>query len=290
MPEGHTLHRLARAQRGAFAGRRVQVSSPQGRFAEQAALVDGRTLDTVSAHGKHLFAEFGDRTVHVHLGLFGKYTAGDGDPPAPRGAVRMRWVAGEPPPVWTDLRGPTACEVLAPPEVDAVLARLGPDPLGRRPDGTAAYRRIARSRAPLAALLMDQSVLSGVGNVYRAEILYRHRIPPYLTGRELDAARWEALWSDLVALMRAGLRTGRIVTTLPADRERGSGRVRPQDAHYVYRRTGLPCRTCGTPVSMQLLAGRKLYWCPTCQSSPLSPAEIRSGTGLGVSPGGSGGS
>ncbi len=263
VPEGHTLHGLARDQNLAFAGKQVRVTSPQGTFAAGAALIDGRVLDGVTAHGKHLFADFGERILHVHLGLFGKYTAGVGAPPEPRGALRMRWVADE---HWTDLRGATACEVLDPAEVDTISARLGPDPLRPRPRGEAAYARISRSRAPIAGLLMDQSVLSGVGNVYRAEILFRHRIPPYLPGRELTADRWNVLWSDLVSLMRAGLRSGRIVTTRPMDRERSRGPVRPTDAHYVYRRTGLLCRVCGTPIAMRLLAARKLYWCPTCQS------------------------
>lgn len=263
MPEGHTLHGLARDQGQRFAGKRVHVTSPQGTFAAGAALVDGHVLDRVTAHGKHLFAAFGERIVHVHLGLFGKYIAGTGDPPVPRGSLRMRWVADE---HWTDLRGASACEVLNPDEVDTILARLGPDPLQPRARGAAAYARIARSRAPIAGLLMDQTVLSGVGNVYRAEILFRHRIPPYLPGRQLARDRWEKLWSDLVTLMRAGLRTGRIVTTRPQDRDRQRGHVRSEDAHYVYRRTGLPCRVCGTPITMQLLALRKLYWCPNCQS------------------------
>ena len=266
MPEGHTLHRLARDQTARFAGRAVRVSSPQGRFAEGAAIVDSQVLDVVRAHGKHLFAVFGAYTVHVHLGLYGKFAAGRGEPPEPRGALRMRWVGED---AWTDLRGATACEVLAPGEVAAVLARLGPDPLAARPDGRLAGLRIARSRAPIAGLLMDQSVLAGVGNVYRAELLFRHRVPPYLQGRELGPERWTAMWADLVTLMRAGLRTGRIITTQPDDRARRGGRVLTTDAHYVYRRTGLPCRACGTPVAMQLLAGRKLYWCPTCQASPV---------------------
>ncbi|MGI8625443.1 MAG: Fpg/Nei family DNA glycosylase [Geodermatophilaceae bacterium] len=263
MPEGHTLHGLARDQNSAFAGRRVRVTSPQGTFGAGAALIDGRVLGGVTAHGKRLFADFGERILHVHLGLFGKYTAGTGDPPEPRGALRMRWVVDQ---HWTDLRGATACEVLNLVEVDTILARLGPDPLRPKARGDAAYARIARSRAPIAGLLMDQTVLSGVGNVYRAEILFRHRIPPYLPGRELTVDRWDALWSSLVTLMRAGLRSGRIVTTRPMDRDRARGYVRSADAHYVYRRTGLPCRVCGTPIAMRLLAGRKLYWCPTCQS------------------------
>lgn len=263
MPEGHTLHGLARDQTKHFAGRLVRVTSPQGTFAAGAALVDGRVLDEVTAHGKHLFAAFGERIVHVHLGLFGKYTAGAGDPPESRGALRMRWVVEE---HWTDLRGATACEVLDPAEVSSILDRLGPDPLRPKSKGGAAYARIARSRVPIAALLMDQSVLSGVGNVYRAEILFRHRIPPYLPGRDLTVDRWTALWTDLVTLMRAGLRTGRIVTTRPLDRDRRRGSVRTMDAHYVYRRAELPCRVCRTPIAMRLLAERKLYWCPTCQA------------------------
>jgi endonuclease-8 len=263
MPEGHTLHRLARSQRAQFVGRTVAVSSPQGRFAD-AELVDGRVLEDVTAHGKHLFAAFGDRVVHVHLGLFGKVRAGEGDPPPPVGAVRMRWVAES---GWSDLRGPTACEVLSPSEVDAIHARLGPDPLAARPDGTKAFARIARSRAPIAGLLMDQAVVAGIGNVYRAEILFRHRIDPYLPGRLLDETRWPPLWADLVVLMRAGLRSGRIITTERTDRARRTGAARREDAHYVYRRHGLLCRLCGTPVLMQELAARKLYWCPACQSS-----------------------
>ena len=263
MPEGHTLHGLARDQNHTFAGKPVRVTSPQGTFAAGAALIDGAILDGVTAHGKHLFAAFGERIVHVHLGLFGKYTSGTGDPPEPRGALRMRWVADQ---HWTDLRGATACEVLDPAGVDTILARLGPDPLRPRARGDDSYARVGRSRAPIAGLLMDQTVLSGVGNVYRAEILFRHRIPPYLPGRELTADRWDALWTDLVTLMRAGLRSGRIVTTRPLDRDRRRGYVRSADAHYVYRRTGLPCRVCGTPIAMRLLATRKLYWCPICQS------------------------
>jgi endonuclease-8/formamidopyrimidine-DNA glycosylase len=268
VPEGHTLHRLARDQSLAFAGRPVHVTSPQGRFAAGAALLDDRVLDEVTAHGKHLFACFGADTLHVHLGLYGSYTAGTGAPPPPRGALRMRW-QGEGPDglgVWTDLRGATACEVLAAPEVDRILDRLGPDPLRPRSDGAVAHRRIAGSRTAIGALLMDQSVLAGVGNVYRAEILFRHRISPFRPGRDVGAEEWQALWDDLVVLLRAGVRMGRIVTTHPADRSRRSGAVRREDAHYVYRRTGLPCRICGTEVRTEEMVGRNLYWCPVCQA------------------------
>jgi endonuclease VIII len=269
VPEGHTLNRLARDQSLAFAGRPVHVTSPQGRFAAGAALLDGRVLDEVTSYGKHLFACFGADTLHVHLGLYGNYTAGTGSPPPPRGALRMRW-EGEGPDglgVWTDLRGATACEVLPAPEVDRILDRLGPDPLRPRSEGTVAHRRIAASRTAIGALLMDQSVLAGVGNVYRAEILFRHGVSPFRPGRHVDAGTWAAMWADLVVLMRAGVRMGRIVTTRPEHRVRRGGAVRREDAHYVYRRTGLPCRLCGTPVRTEPMVGRNLHWCPVCQAA-----------------------
>ena len=263
MPEGHTLHRLARSHRERFAGRVVRVSSPQGRFAAGAALVDGRLLDDVTAYGKHLFAWFGDRVVHGHLGLYGKFTSGVGAAPPPRGALRMRWETDD---AWTDLRGATACEVLSPDEVELIIARLGPDPLVARPDGGPAFDRLHRSRVAVGALLMDQRVIAGIGNVYRAEVLYRQLLSPFRQGRDVTAAEWEPLWTDVVTAMRAGLRSGRIVTTRPEDRPRRSGRVRQEDAHYVYRREGLPCRRCGTPVSRQVMATRNLFWCRTCQA------------------------
>src|SRR3712207_2799179 len=132
----------------------------------------------------------------------------------------MRW-EGEGPDglgVWTDLRGATACEVLPAPEVDRILDRLGPDPLRPRSDGTVAHWRISGSPTAIGALLMDQSLLAGVGHVYRAEILFRHLVSPFRPGRDVDAIKWAAMWADLVVLMRAGVRMGRIVTTRPEHR------------------------------------------------------------------------
>jgi formamidopyrimidine-DNA glycosylase len=273
MPEGHTIHRQARVLRERFGGRPATVSSPQGRFAAGAALLDGRTVRSTEAHGKHLFVRFGqsgdtgsgqrdDPFLHVHLGLYGKWTLGDGEPPEPRGALRLRLVNDE---GWADLRGPIACEVLDPEGRGLVLSRLGPDPLRPDADPEAAWARIHRSRAPIGLLLMQQDVLSGIGNVYRAEILFRHGLDPAMPGREVPRETWDELWADLVVLMKAGVRSGRIITTRPEDRTRRSGPARREDAHYVYRRHGLPCRLCGTEIQLREAAGRKLYWCPVDQ-------------------------
>lgn len=264
MPEGHTLHRLAREQQKLFGRQVVRASSPQGRFADGAALIDGRVLRRTEANGKHLLHYYeGSVALHIHLGLYGKFTTGTGEPPPPVGALRLRLQADG---HWTDLRGATACELIEPAEIATLFARLGPDPLRRDADPSRAYQRISRSRTSIAALLMDQQVIAGIGNVYRAELLYRHRLDPFLPGNELDLDTWLAMWLDLVDLMRAGVRVGRIETLRPQDRPRKRGRLSRDEAGYVYRRAGLPCRVCGTEIRTELLVGRNLFWCPYCQA------------------------
>ncbi|TWP51275.1 Fpg/Nei family DNA glycosylase [Lentzea tibetensis] len=265
MPEGHTLHRLARLHQRRYAGKAVSVSSPQGRFSP--SLVDGRVLVRAEAHGKHLFHVYGpDAVVHVHLGLYGTFTESSLPLLAPVGQVRMRMVGAT---HWTDLRGPTRCEVLTSAEADEVCARLGEDPLRRDASPDRAFARISRSRSSIAVLLMDQKLIAGVGNVYRAEVLFRHNVNPSLPGNQVSRALWDAMWADLVVLMKDGVRVGRIDTVRPEDMPSVTGRAPRQDRHggevYVYRRAGMPCLICGTPVATKELAARNLYWCPACQ-------------------------
>ena len=263
VPEGHAIHRLARDHAALIKDAPVTLSSPQGRFVEGAELLSGRRVEGIDPYGKHLFYAFeGDLLLHVHLGLYGKFTTGFGPPPAIKGALRLRMTAGK---AWLDLRGPTACELFHPEQKALVLARLGPDPLRGDADPERAWVRLSRSKAPIGQLLMDQAVLAGVGNVYRAEVLFRAGINPFLPGHDVRRPTWDPLWEDIRTLMRAGVRAGRIITTVPQDRDRVEGVVDQTDAHYVYRRTGFPCRRCGTEVRTQIMAGRNLFWCPTCQ-------------------------
>ncbi len=262
MPEGHTLHRLARLHQRRFAGAPVTVWSPQGRFSD-AAVVDGRVFTRASAWGKHLFHHYdGGPIVHVHLGLYGTFTEAPVPMPGPVGQVRMRLVGTH---YGTDLRGPTACEVIDEAQVSAILARLGPDPLRRDADPDLAWERIVKSRKPIGALLMDQRVLAGVGNVYRSELLFRHHIDPYRPGRDVGAGEFADAWADLIDLMKVGVRQGRIIVVRP-EHDHGAPSYLPNRPRtYVYRRAGEPCRICGTAVRTAELEGRNLFWCPTCQ-------------------------
>lgn len=265
MPEGHTLHRLALDVTAGFAGQTPEVTSPQGRFAESAALLDRTTVITAAAHGKHLFVEFaGDRQLHVHLGLIGTFQFGPPGPP--QGEVRLRLAT---PDLVADLRGPQQCDVRTGAEVVDLIGRLGPDPLRDDADPELAWRRIRRSARPIAALLMDQAILSGVGNVYRAEVLFRNRISPHRPGNKLNRRSWLAIWSDLLLLMPKGVADNRIDTVRDEHLPEAMGRPPRVDDHggevYVYRRNGLPCWVCGSMIRTEVLAGRNLFWCGRCQ-------------------------
>jgi endonuclease-8 len=320
MPEGHSVHRIARQFALHFVGRTVRASSPQGRFAAGAEQLDGLEVTDARAVGKQMFLEFNhDRWLRVHLGMYGAWdfagdftadatTASSGGrmgqtnqrgtvidaagedslmsigaprvarmrmseqekiepgvssfPPEPIGAVRVRLLTDA---TVADLRGPTACDVLQPEEVAAVIARLGPDPLVDRPKaGEERFVAAVRKKAtPIGLLLMDQSVVSGIGNVYRAELLFRARLDPHRPGNTLPEEIVRALWKDWAKLLKLGVKLGQMMTMdglSPAAYRRAL--ASRDDRHWVYHRTGLPCRVCGTPIVMEIAAGRKLYYCP----------------------------
>jgi endonuclease-8 len=332
MPEGHSVHRIARQFDRNFVGKTLHASSPQGRFAEGAAVLDGRTAMSVQAVGKQMFLEAeGDVWLRVHLGLYGAWDfageiildptiasangrmgqtnqrgtvldepilddAGEnslssiGAPRRARVHVRMseqtKGLADEgtewPPPIVgqvrlrlmtditaADLRGPTACVLQSPEEVLATIAKLGPDPLvGDPAENEERFVRAVRKKpTAIALLLMDQAVVSGIGNVYRAEMLFRERLNPHTPGRDVPEETVRALWRDWVRLLAIGVETGQMMTMddLSPEQYRAAMASR-DDRHWVYHRAGLPCRVCGTEIALEEIGARKLYWCPRCQA------------------------
>ncbi|WP_291049140.1 DNA glycosylase [Herbiconiux sp.] len=358
MPEGHSVHRIARQFAHNFVGRQVAASSPQGRFAEGASLIDGHEMIAARAVGKQMFLEFDNELwLRVHLGIYGAWDfageittdatirsaggrmgqtnmrgtdaetdglgrqqegtideiaaagaagasgtaaapslddadgedsirsigaprrsrlrmaeqekAGEVDevfPPEPVGAVRVRLLTDT---AVADLRGPTACEVLDTAQVAAVIAKLGPDPL--LDDSPEAEHRfvdaVAKKATPIGLLLMDQSVVSGIGNVYRAEMLFRARLNPHTPGKLVPTDTARALWRDWVYLLDLGVRTGQMLTMDGLDDEAyAAAMANRADRHWVYKREGLPCRVCGTNIVLEEFGNRKLYWCPKDQA------------------------
>jgi len=261
MPEGHKIHRLAQDHKADFVGPRLQVSSPQGRFAGGAAVLDRRKLLDVWAYGKHLFYEFTARnTLHVHLGRYGRFRTWPAPPPPPAGQIRLRAVGGK---TGFDLRGPAACELVSRDAVHKILSRLGPDPLRPDADPQRAWQRIRRSRTPIGTLLLDQSVLAGVGNIFRADALFAMSLHPERPGNSLREDEFEQLWKWIVRTMRVSAKYNRIITADPQRVGVSRGKMNDEQRLLVYKRN--ECLVCGHQVDLWILGGRKMYACPTCQ-------------------------
>jgi endonuclease VIII len=273
MPEGHTIHRLARDLGTTLGDDMLEVSSPQGRFADGATLLDGRRLVGAEAFGKYLFCDFGaGELLHVHLGLIGKFRRRPSPPPDPTGAVRLRLAGAIA--TW-DLSGPNRCELLTPDERDRITDRIGPDPLRSDADPALAVERLRRGSRPIGAALLDQSVVAGIGNVYRAEILFICGIHPDRPCSSLTPEEAELIWAETVRLLRIGLRMNRIVTTAPEDVGRPRSRMTADDRLFVYHRE--ICRRCATTIATLPMGGRPIWFCPSCQPSPHGHAPRRRG-------------
>jgi len=270
MPEGHVLHRAARLQGKRFNGRRLTAESPQGRFAEGAAAVDGRILEGIDARGKHIFYRFDNGlAVHVHLGLFGKFRLQT--PPFPEPSPNARLLLS------TDsdrlhLAGPTTCELLNPDEIELVFDKLGPDPIVDPPDGADRFAAaLSRRTVPIGRALLDQRAVAGLGNVYRSEVLFMLGLNPFVAARDVSRNLVDQLWKLSVTELRAGERSGRIVTVQPGevDRRRRADMKR-RERLYAYKRQGDPCRRCGTLIASAQIDDRNIWWCPTCQPAETS--------------------
>lgn len=267
MPEGHTIHRLARDLRRDLKGDPVRASSPQGRFDAEAGRIDGAAATRFEAWGKHLFVEFdaasaSDEILHVHLGLIGKFRRKPAPPPDPVGQIRLRLSSDKA--TW-DLSGPTVCELIRPDRFDQITGELGPDPL-RRGDGLDEFRRrLGRKRIPIGAALLDQKVVAGIGNVYRAEFCFLEGIHPARPANTLTSDEAERLWNLACDQLKRGVRLNRIVTRDENEVGTKAGRIAAGERLYAYKRMGQPCRRCTEPIERIEIANRKMWFCPTCQ-------------------------
>ncbi|QEG00506.1 Endonuclease 8 1 [Stieleria maiorica] len=266
MPEGHKTHFYAREHTGWFSGQPLRVTSPQGRFRRDARKVSGIVFDHCEAVGKHLFYHFeNDRMIHVHLGRYGKYRAHDAPPPPAVGLVRMRLVG---PAKTLDLNGPTTCRVIDRQTREEVVGKLGPDPLA---GGSSArkkamvWEKIRSSKKPIGALLLDQSVIAGVGNIFRAELFFETLLDPRTAGTAIDEVTFDVLWQSLIKMMRKGLKYGKIVTVTAKEAGAPLSKLEGRDRFRVYGKA--TCPRCQHSIETIEIAARNLYWCPRCQAN-----------------------
>ena len=257
MPEGHTIHRAARDHRSILAGCTLEVVSPQGRFSEGANIISGQFCLTVEAFGKHLLYKFANNlAIHIHLGLFGRISKHKRPLREPRGAVRVRLISQT---HVVDINGPTICRVLDDNETRALINRIGPDVL--RPDANPdlAFERITKSKAPIGRLIMDQSVIAGIGNIYRSEILWRQSVHPETPGREISRKTFDRIWDDAKTLLKIGVKHNAIITV----DETPSSKTRYKEQVNIFAKK--QCPNCKSEIRCFDISGRRAFVCDICQ-------------------------
>ena len=244
MPEGDAIHRAARRLQ-VLVGQELEVETPHPRAAvkQLAPRLDGRRLESVEAVGKNLLLRFeGGLVLRSHLRMKGRWRV------LPRDAE----VFGLP---WLVLRGDDHAGVLwhGPVlELDrGVALRLGPDILAEPPDLEAMLRNLRRERQERAVgdAVLDQRVIAGIGNMWKAEALWDAQVSPWRPLADVSDDELRAVLAAASTLMRARL----------------DG---PGGRRHIYRRKGQPCPRCRAPIKSwpQGDGARMAYWCPRCQA------------------------
>lgn len=262
MPEGDTIFRTAARLRSCLAGR--LIAGAESRRGLTAALpaktLVGKTVIAIEARGKHLLMHLDDgRTIHSHMGMTGSwhvYGPGEAWQKPQRQAELV---------LTTDAAvvvcfSPKLLELLSPAEVRTHrwLARLGPDILSARFDEDEALRRLrVHNAAPIGEAIMNQTILCGIGNVYKSEVLFVAGVNPFVEVGQLPDDVLRRVLCQARRLMRRNLRGYPRRTRL-----RGDGH-----AQWVYGRSGQACLKCGTKIQLRRQGdlGRTTYWCPGCQ-------------------------
>ena len=253
MPEGDSLHRAARRLQ-ALVGERVEAESPHPRGAATgvAEQIDGRRLDGVEAVGKNLILRFeGGLVLRSHLRMSGRWTV------RPRGTTTR----GRP---WLVLRGGAREAVLWGGSVLELNARgvrhLGADILGVPPefDAMLGALRATDQRREVGDALLDQRLVAGIGNLWKAESLWRAGVSPWRSLADVTDDELLAVLREAARLMRRSVDSGR-------------------EARAVYRSAGRPCPRCSATVESwgQGDANRTAYWCPACQPGPDPKRGVR---------------
>lgn len=269
MPEGHTIHRLARDLATELTGQRVAVSSPSGRFPES-ALLDGETIRATRAIGKHLLIDFDDdRSLHIHLGRFGKLRRHPLPHASPNPNARLRMTSAEA--TW-ELVGAIQCDLFDAAQVAELRTRVAGDPLAAATPPAASWKRIHATKRSIGALLLDQSIFAGIGNIYRAEILFMLGIDPLTPGSEIDKGTFTKIWKLARTLLKKGVESNRIITV-----EGATARSPRRKALHIYKKQR--CPTCGGKVTKTTNGSRTLYYCPVCQRLPASKPKPKARRG-----------
>jgi formamidopyrimidine-DNA glycosylase len=271
MPELPEVETTRRGIEPLVAGRRfvgVEIYDRRLRWpvpGDLAARLAGRRVDLLGRRGKYLLFRLGDDTLLVHLGMTGSLRAHTGPPPARRthDHVDLRLEDG----VTLRYHDPRRFGALLwlprPVEAHPLLATLGPEPLGSAFDPMRLHAATRGRRAPIKAVLMDNRVVVGVGNIYANEALHRAGIRPTLAAGRVSRPRLVRLVECVRATLEEAIAAGgsTLRDYVDSSGEPGYFQIR----HLVYGREGEACRSCGSLIRMRRIAGRASFYCPACQ-------------------------
>lgn len=266
MVEGHQCHRVGHFHRQKLVGKRFSCTSPNGRFSEGASAINNRTLTKIEVHGKNLFYFFEEVVVHIHFGMSGRFALFETE-----GSSKK--VPEVKPTTRLEMRGHGLLAHLSAMTVQhgplslysEKVEKLGEDPIRDDAHADEAWEKIRNSRKSIGFLLMDQAVIAGVGNIYRAEILYKAGVHPEQPGNTLTREMFDMIWFHSKDLLERGVQTGSILTV-----DESENLPPPWTRRYIYNQT--MCGRCGDQIKSWDIASRRAYACPTCQPlvHPLS--------------------
>lgn len=264
MVEGHSCHRIALRHRKALVGKKFTATSPNGRFADGAAKINGKVLQRIEVHGKNLFYFFaGGAVVHLHFGMSGNFkTYPLKKVPPPRETTRLRLENLEAN-IVAHLTAMTLC-LHEEAWYASKAAEFGPDPLREDADQERLWRQCQKTSRAVGLLLLDQHMVAGIGNIFRAEILFKAGIHPEQPAKTLSREAFERIWTHSVGCLQAGVKSGSIKTVDP---EEAKLLGKPWKSRYIYNHA--KCGRCKSAIVSWSMASRRAYACPQCQ--PVLP-------------------
>eukprot|EP00892_Ulva_mutabilis_P010563 jgi/Ulvmu1/787/UM010_0161.1 len=288
MVEGHQCHRVAAAHRKLLVGHAFKASSPNGRFTEGAAMIDRRPLKKIEVHGKNLFYFFerpadadaaepvasptpeharspgntaaaAHAVLHIHFGMSGAFkTMRRTEAPEPAATTRLRLESDD-----LDLIAHLSAMTVGHGDdafYEEKISKLGPDPLREDADAELLWEAVQASKKPIGLVLMDQSMVAGLGNIYRAEVLFKARVHPEQPANTIMREEFDRIWRHSVLLLQRGFLTGSILTVDDADAKKMGA---PWTRRYIYNHSS--CGMCAGRVRVWDMATRTVYACDTCQ-------------------------
>jgi formamidopyrimidine-DNA glycosylase len=277
MPELPEVEIVARQLRTLIKGRtfiRAQLRRPKLAPASAprqfAAWLRGARVDEIGRRGKHLLIHLNNgRTLITHLRMTGRFLYVDGQERAIPHTHAVFWLDNGQKLLFTDQRHFGMMMIVRSEELEscAPLSKLAPEPFSAEFSDEFFYRSLRGSRQPIKQVLLDQTKVAGLGNIYAVEALHRAQINPRRPANRLSLAAAAALRREIIAVLSEAIATGSALKADPRELEGNYVGGACEESWRVYDREGQPCLTCQRPIRRFRQGARSTYYCPRCQRS-----------------------